>query len=160
MGSIAGVVIVDSPVFAGPKEIELHTKSSEGILSRMTLFTNYPRESMERMVHSFFLQPHPHLDMDKIVNTTLQTPTATAIAMLMSDYFGVDRRPALAKINKPTPVIAPAASPYLEEEKEMTAKIRGAQFLVVEGSGHAVMIDQPEKFDEALAGFLKSKVKW
>lgn len=156
MDSIAGVVIVDSPVFAGPAEIELHKESSEGTLSRMTLFVNYPRESMEGMVHSFFLQPHAGLDMERIVNSTLETPTSTAIAMLMSDYFGVDRRPALAKINKPTLVMAPAASPYFEREEEMAASIPGAQFLVVKGSGHAVMIDQQQKFDEALEGFLKS----
>jgi non-heme chloroperoxidase len=160
MDSIAGVVIVDSPVFAGPAEIELHKESSEATLSHMTLFVNYPRKSMEGMVHSFFLQPHPGLDMEKIVNTTLQTPTATAIAMLMSDYFGADRRAALAKINKPTLIVAPAASPYFEREREMAAKIRGAQFLVVEGSGHAVMIDQQKKFDDALAGFLQSRVTW
>ncbi|HJT69775.1 MAG TPA: alpha/beta hydrolase [Terriglobales bacterium] len=160
MDPIAGVVIVDSPVFAGPAEIELHKESSESTLSRMTLFVNYPRESMHGMVHSFFLQPHPDLDMEKIVNTTLQTPTATAIAMLVSDYFGVDRRPALTKINKPTLIIAPAASPYFEREREMAAKIRGAQFLVVEGSGHAVMIDQQKKFDNALEGFLQSRVTW
>ena len=160
MDSIAGVVIVDSPIYAGPAEIELHQKSSEATLSRMTLDVVYPRESMEAMVHSFFLQPHPDLNMEKIVNSTLQTPTATAIAMLMSDYFGVDRRPALAKINKPTLVITPAASPNFEAEKAMAATIRGAQFLVVQGSGHAVMIDQQEKFDDALEAFLQSEVKW
>ena len=160
MKSVTGVVIVDSPVFAGPAEIELHKESSEGILSRTTLFVNYPRESMEGMVHSFFLQPHPGLDMEKIVNAALRTPTATAIAMLISDYFGVDRRPALAKINKPTLVIAPAASPYFEREKEMAATIRGAQFVVVGGSGHAVMIDQQAKFDDALRTFLESIKRW
>lgn len=160
MKSIAGVVIVDSPVFAGPAEIELHKESSEAVLSRMTLFVNYPRESMEGMVHSLFLEPHPGLYMEKIVTSTLQTPTATAIAMLMSDYFGVDRRPALAKINKPTLVIAPAASPYFEREKKMAAMIPGAQFVVVGSSGHAVMIDQPEKFDEALQKFLQVRVRW
>jgi non-heme chloroperoxidase len=160
MDSIAGVVIVDSPVYAGPAEIELHRESSEATLKRMTTDVNYPRESMEGMVHYFFLQPHPGLDMEKIVNSTLQTPTATAIAMLMSDYFGMDRRPALVKIDKPTLVITPAASPDFEAEKEMAATIRGAQFLVVQGSGHAVMIDQPEKFDGALEDFLQSKVKW
>lgn len=158
--SIAGVVIVDSPVYAGPKEIEIHKESSELTLSRMTTDVNYPRESMEGMVHYFFLQPHPGLDMEKIVNSTLQTPTATAIAMLMSDYFGVDRRPALAKINKPTLVITPAASPDFEAEKEMAATISGAQFVVVQGSGHAVMMDQPEKFDEALQKFLESITQW
>lgn len=160
MGSISGVVLVDSPIYAGPAEIELHRESSELTLKRMTTDVDYPRESMEGMVHYIFLQPHPDLDLEKIVNSTLQTPTATAVAMLVADYFGVDRRPALSKIDKPTLVVTPAASPDFKAEKEMAAMIRGAQFLVVPGSGHAVMIDQPEKFDQALQQFLQTKVRW
>lgn len=39
----------------------------------VTLFVNYPREAMEGMVHSFFLQPHPGLNLEKFVNSTPQT---------------------------------------------------------------------------------------
>jgi pimeloyl-ACP methyl ester carboxylesterase len=103
-----------------------------------------------------FKKPHPDLDIEKIVRSTLQTPTDTGIAMLVSDIFGVDRRPPLAKLNKPALVIASSASPLLDVQKEMAAMIPGSKLVIVEGAGHAVFIDEPEMFDQALGAFLRS----
>jgi non-heme chloroperoxidase len=158
--SLAGIVFVDSPVYAGPQEIELHKQFSEGALSRLNGYITEPREYCEGMVRSIFMQPHPDLDIQQIVNSTLQTPPAIAVSMLIADFFGVDRRPALAKIDKPTLFIASAASPELDWEKETAAQIAGAQFLAIQGAAHAVMVDQPEKFDDALENFIQSKVQW
>jgi non-heme chloroperoxidase len=158
--SLAGIVLVDSPVYAGPEEIEIHKQFSEGVLSRLNGYVTEPREYCEGMVRSIFMQPHPDLDIQKIVNSTLQTPPAIAVAMLTADFFGVDRRPALTKINKPTLVIASAASPELDWQKETAAKIAGAQFLAIPGAAHAIMVDQPEKFDDALQSFIQNRVQW
>jgi len=38
----------------------------------------------------------------------------------------------------------------------MAATIPGSKFMVIEGTGHAVFVDQPEKFDEALGTFFQS----
>jgi non-heme chloroperoxidase len=158
--SLAGIVLVDSPVSAGPAEIEINPQFSEGVLSRLNGYVTEPREYCEGMVRSIFMQPHPDLDVQRIVNSTLQTPAAIAISMLVSDTFGVDRRPALAKINKPTLFIASGASPLLAAERETAALISGAQFLVVQGAGHAVFVDQPEKFDDALQSFIQNRAQW
>jgi non-heme chloroperoxidase len=158
--SLTGIVLVDSPVSAGPAEIEINPQFSEGVLSRLNGYVTEPREYCGGMVRSIFMQPHPDLDIQKIVNSTLQTPTAIAISMLVSDSFGVDRRPALAKINKPTLFVASGVSPLLAAERETAASIRGAQFLVVQGAGHAVFVDQPEKFDHALQSFIQNRVQW
>jgi non-heme chloroperoxidase len=108
------------------------------------------------MVQSLFKLPHPELDIPAIVKSTLQTPTNTGVAMLIADIFGTDRRPALAKLNKPALVIASASSPLLDAQKEMAASVSGAKFVAVDDSAHAVFIDQPEKFDQALQEFLKT----
>jgi non-heme chloroperoxidase len=158
--SLAGIVLVDSPVSAGPAQIEINPQFSEGVLSRLNGYVTEPREYCEGMVRSIFVQPHPDLDIQKIVNFTLQTPTAIAISMLVSDTFGVDRRPALAKIDKPALFIASGVSPQLAAEREAAASIRGAQFVSIEGAGHAVFVDQPEKFDDALQGFIQNKAQW
>lgn len=76
--------------------------------------------------------------------------------MLVADIFGVDRRPVLAKLNKPTLVLASSVSPLLDMQKEMAATIPGSKFAVVEGAGHAVFVDEPQKFDEILGAFLQS----
>ena len=158
--SLAGIVLVDSPISAGPAEIKINPEFSEGVLSRLNGYITEPRQYCEGMVRSIFMQPHPDLDIRKIVNSTLQTPTAIAISMLVSDFFGVDRRPALAKINKPTLFIASGASAQLAAERETAASISGSQFLVVQGAGHAVFVDQPGTFDDALQTFIQAKVEW
>lgn len=158
--SLAGAVFVDSPVSAGPAAIEIHKEASKIELTNIGTYASFPRDFSEGMVRYIFKQPHPELDMGKIVDFTLQTPTAIGVAMLTADIFGADRRPALAKINKPALVIASADSPELDVQKEMATAIAGAGFLAVQGAGHAVFVDQPGRFDDALEEFLRTKAQW
>jgi pimeloyl-ACP methyl ester carboxylesterase len=87
------------------------------------------------MIHSIFKLPHPNI-------------------------FGRDRRPALAKIDKPTLVIASAESPLLADQKAMAAAIPGAKFVVIQDAAHAVFVDQPANFDRTLQAFLQALPGW
>jgi len=158
--SVAGVVFVDSPVMAGPAELEIHREFARAILTGLSMYASHPEEYSEGMMRSLFKKPHPDLDVQRIVKSTLQTPTDTGIAMLMMDIFGADRRPALTKLNKPALVIASSASPLLDVQKEMASTIPGSKFLAIEGTGHAVFIDEPEKFADALQTFVQSLTHW
>lgn len=112
------------------------------------------------MVPSLFKKPHPDLDLPKSVQSTLQTPTHTGIAMLRSDIFGADRRPALAKLDKPALVVASGSSPLLDVQKELAASIPGAKLVVIDGTAHAVFVDDPAAFDAALQSFSESLPAW
>jgi microsomal epoxide hydrolase len=159
-GSVAGIVLVDGPVSYGPAEVELPKEFSKAILSNIAIYANHPQEFSEGMVQSILAKPHPDLDLPKIVESTLQTPTNTGIAMLVSDIFGTDRRPALAKLDKPAPLIASGNSPLLDVQKEMAASIPNAKLLVMPGTAHAVFVDDPVTFDAALQSFLGSLPGW
>jgi non-heme chloroperoxidase len=159
-GSIAGIVLVDSPVSYGPAEVEMHKEFSKAILSNVSIYANHPQEFSEGMVQSIFAKPHPDLDLPKIAQSTLQTPTNTGIAMLIADIFGADRRPALAKLDKPTLVMASGNSPLLDVQKEMAASIPNAKLVVMPGTAHAVFVDDPATFDAALQSFLESLSDW
>jgi non-heme chloroperoxidase len=154
--SVAAVVFVDSPVSIGPTEIEAHKEFSKIILSGIGIYSEHPAEYSRGMVDSLFKQPHLDLDKKKLVESTLRTPTDIGIAMLVMDIFGADRSAALAKLDKPALVIASSSSPLLDLQKAMAARIPGAQFVQIEEAGHAVFIDQPVKFDDALKTFLQS----
>ena len=158
--SIAGIVLVDSPVSYGPSEVEVHKEFSKAILSNVSIYANHPQEFSEGMVQSLFKKPHPDLDLPKIVQSTLQTPTNTGIAMLISDIFGADRRPPLAKLDRPALVIASGSSPLLDVQKEMAASIPGAKLVVIDRTAHAVFVDDPATFDAALQSFLESLPGW
>ncbi len=152
--SIAGIVS------DGPAEIEIHKEFSKAILLNVSIYANHPQEYSEGMVQSLFRKRHPDLDQAKIVQSTLQTPTNTGIAMLISDIFGADRRPALAKLDKPALVIASGNSPLLDVQKEMAASIPNAKLVVIDGAAHAVFVDDPATFDAALQTFLASLPGW
>jgi microsomal epoxide hydrolase len=76
--------------------------------------------------------------------------------MLVSDMFTVDRRPALAKMDCPVLIIAAATSEELGRQKAEVNAIKNGRFVQIEDAGHAVFLDQPDRFAAALAGFLKS----
>ena len=158
--SIAGIVLVDSPVSYGPAEVEVHKEFSKAILSNVSIYANHPQEFSEGMVQSLFKKPHPDLDLPSIVKSTLQTPTNTGIAMLISDIFGADRRPALAKLDKPALIVASGSSPLLDVQKEMAVSTPGAKLVVIDGTAHAVFVDDPAAFEAALQSFLESLPGW
>jgi len=81
-------------------------------------------------------------------------------AVLRGDFLACDAfdvRPRLGEIAVPTLVIGgaedrltpPRFSEYLGEH------IPNAQLLLVEGAGHMVMLEQPQRVTEAIAGFLR-----
>jgi non-heme chloroperoxidase len=153
--SLAAVVFVDSPVSYGPAEVDVHKEFSKIILSRLALYDSEPAEYSANLSRSIFHLPHPDLDLQHVVDESKKTPSSIGMAMLVMDIFGVDRRPALKKIDRPTLVIASADSPLLDVEKEMADAIPGARWVVVQDAGHAVFIDQPEKFDAEMTRLLE-----
>lgn len=70
-----------------------------------------------------------------------------------------DRRAQLPAIRAPTLILAGsddrvAPAPVMER---MAQKIPGAEYVQLEGCGHLGPMDQPDRFNEALAGFLEHR---
>jgi len=155
-GSVAAVAFVDSPVSAGPAEIEDNKEWSLRFLGMLAVYANYPKEYSEGMVRSMFKKPPPDLNLEEVIAHSRKTPLNSGMAMLVMDIFAVDRRPALAKIDRPALVIASAESPLLESQRRMAAAIPGSTFVSVAGAGHAVFVDDPQAFDKSLQALLDS----
>ncbi len=153
-GKLAGLVLVDSPVSAGPAEVELRPEFIKQELGMIATFAAHPKEYSEGMAAAIFKKPHDAGFIERLVKDMMKTPTSTAQAMLMMDMFAIDRRPILDKISKPTLIVAAADSPLFEAEKEMGAHIANSKFVAMEGVGHALFVDDPVKFDEVLEQFL------
>jgi len=151
--TVDGVVLVDSPVSWGAAEVDTHPGFAKAILSGIPNYAKSPEDYSRGMVRSIFVQPHPDLDMDKIVRSTMQTPPDIGVAMLVQDIFGADRRPALKALDKPSLIIAAAQGPLYALQKEEAATIPGSTFVTIEHSGHAIMVDQPAQFDSVLTAF-------
>lgn len=76
---------------------------------------------------------------------------------MMSALFRYDARARLKEIRVPTLVITGSAdttvAPVVQEE--LARGIPHARHVVIEGAGHAVIIDTPEKFNETLVSFYR-----
>jgi len=153
-GKLAGLVLVDSPVSAGPAEVELRPEFIKQELGMIATFAAHPKEYSEGMAAAIFKKPHDAGFIERLVKDMMKTPASTAQAMLMMDMFVIDRRPILDKISKPTLIVAAADSPLFEAEKEMGAHIANSKFVTMEGVGHALFVDDPVKFNEVLEQFL------
>lgn len=151
-GSLAGIVFVDSPVSAGTNEVDIRKEFSKAILSGLSRYMAQPADYSAGMVRSIFR--HPPADIDEVIKQAQRTPSAVGAAMLVSDIFGADRRPALQKIDRPALVIASADSPLLGAQRDMAAAIHGATFVTLPNTRHAVFVDEPKAFDGALEQLL------
>lgn len=153
--SIAQLAFVDSPVASGAAEIEVNKEWSRGFLSRLTNYVNNPSEYSERLVRGMFKKPPPDLDIEAAIAHARKTPSTIGLTMIIMDIFGTDRRPALAKIDRPTLVIGSAESPLADAQRKMAAAIPGADLVMIEGVGHAVFVDEPEIFARALERLIR-----
>jgi microsomal epoxide hydrolase len=146
-------VLVDSALGAGPAAAMDPPSQMQQQLERMSIYARYPREYLRGMMNAIIQSPAGKARIDEFVDLGLRTPPDLGIGMLMMDFVLIDRRPALKKFNRPTLVIA-AEGPEAEPQRAMAQQIADAQFETVAQAGHALFLDQPEKFNALLAQFL------
>ncbi len=151
--ALAGVVLVDSSVAAGPAEIELHPEFAQSVLGGIAIYAAHPAEYSAGLLKAVITRPLPESEIERLAKLSLLTPTDIGSAMLVLDMFAVDRRPNLARCDKPALLVASAESPMLAAQKETAAALH-ARFETIAGAGHAVFVDQPERFNALLGDFL------
>jgi non-heme chloroperoxidase len=147
--ALAGIVLVDG--VAGLDLTPEYVKSSieflKGLQTNRSQLTN-------GFVRSMYRKPQPEEYMQKLIKASMVTPTESAMAMGIAG-FTTDNRPALAKIHKPT-LIACATKGLLPEFQEMQKGIPGARLEVFDDAGHALFVDDADRFNTLLDEFLKS----
>jgi non-heme chloroperoxidase len=106
------------------------------------------------MMRAIISKPQSDDAIKGLVNTGMKTPPDIGVGMLVADMFGVDRTPALKKIDCPTLIIASAKSGELFRQEAAAKQIPRARFEKVDDAAHAVFLDQPDRFDELLKSFV------
>jgi non-heme chloroperoxidase len=72
---------------------------------------------------------------------------------LLVGKFSTDYRATLPKVDKPT-IVCAAKSPYMARIVEMQKKIPRSQLEIFDGAGHALFVDDADKFNALLEDFL------
>ncbi|HET9819594.1 MAG TPA: alpha/beta hydrolase [Rhodanobacteraceae bacterium] len=149
-----GIVLVDAAVSSGPDFPGVQPQAAKRILGHMAIYAAQPRAYLQGMMQAIFRKPLGANEMKRMVDGSMRTPTSTGIAMLTTDMFAVDRRPALAKFDKPTLIIAAGTSFELADQKAEVKRMPDARAVVIRDAGHAVFHDRPQAFERALREFL------
>ena len=116
-------------------------------------FENQRLAQTRLFVDQMFKTDRSDTELEWIEKEALRPPT-TVSTVLGYDYFLFDRRPYLPKISVPTLLLMTSESKEVGEF--MKTKIAGSQLTVFEGLGPALFLEDPKKFNERLAAFLKS----
>jgi non-heme chloroperoxidase len=147
-GGIAGLVLVDyGPGGHSAGEADQQFDLLKGILEDRPNTTN----TFVRTIN--FKKPQPEDYVQKLVQASLRVPTNTAVALLVG-LFVSDYRPVLAKIKVPV-LICAAKNPYMAPIVDMQKAIPGSRLEVFDGDGHALFVDDPDKFNALLEDFLQ-----
>ena len=148
--NVGGLVLVDGYLYdkASP---EVSATWSE----RMTQLQQDRRKLTETFVRNMFKKPQTEDYLGRVVDVSLQVPADTAAVLIynmisiknMSVGFGKLTRPVLF-VYQPN---MQASADFIKSK--LGEKVRLERF---DGDGHALFVDDPEKFNRVLEEFLQS----
>ena len=145
---VAGLVLVDGSAGRGPDPSDLKTRAE----FVQALERDRPKATAD-FVRSMYRKPQSEEYLQRITRAALETPTNTTLALQLA-LLTADYRPALAKINKPTLIVV-ARRPGASWGEDMHQRIAGSKLEVMEGVGHALFVDAPDRFNKLVEDLLK-----
>jgi microsomal epoxide hydrolase len=130
------------------------SQQTEEQFTMFAVYRAHQPEYLGGMMRAIISKPQSDGTIERLINTGMKTPANVGVSMLVGDMFGVNRMPVLKKIDCPALIIASAKSDELPRQQAAAEQIPHARFEKIEDAAHAVFIDQPDRFDELLNGFV------
>jgi non-heme chloroperoxidase len=151
---LAGIVLVDAAVSDGAEGMAARSQETAEQFKMFAVYQAHQNEYLHGMMRAIISKPRSDDAIKGLVNTGMKTPPDIGVGMLVADMFGVDRTPALKKIDCPTLIIASAKSFELSRQQTAANQIPRARFEKIDDAAHAVFIDKPERFNELVSSFI------
>jgi microsomal epoxide hydrolase len=107
-------------------------------------------------IRSMYRQPQPEKYLEGIIAASLLTPTNSAVALLAELAVKNDIRPALTKIKIPVLAIMTPRNRLAAEL--VAAMVPGSQAEIFENAGHCLFVDEADRFNGLMKGFLEKLV--
>lgn len=148
--NVGGLVLVDG-YFSDKPNLELYV----GLSGWMNQLQEDRRKQADPFVRTMFKKPQPEGYLQRLIDASIQVPADTA-ALLVYNMLGIkDYSTGLSKMNRPVLFAyqretQPSAD-FLKAK--LGEKVRLERF---DGAGHALFVDEPEKFNRVLEDFLQS----
>jgi len=123
------------------------------------VLTDRQKTTSEFIRTLFFKKPQSEAYVQRVIQASMQVPTSDAVTLLLGK-FAADYRPVAAKIDKPV-LFCYAKSSYMTPaaQKQIQESVRGARLEVFDGDGHALFVDDPDRFNSVLQTFLNGLPK-
>jgi len=117
-----------------------------------TLSMQEDREkTADAFVRGMFKSRQPEIIYTDLIKGYLKTPAGAGTALFF-DLFTGDRRSTLLRIQAPTLIVVPDERRLMGEY--LQSKISGSKLEVIEDAGHALFLEKPQAFNQALESFL------
>jgi microsomal epoxide hydrolase len=151
--NIRGIVLVDGFVTDKPSDLFVP------ISGWMNLLQQDRQKQTDGFVRSMFKKPQPEDYLKRIIDASIQVPADTAVLLIYNMIAVKDFSPGLASLaamKTKSPVLfayqpeSQTSADYLQ--LKLGDKLRLEKF---EGDGHALFVDDPEKFNHVLEDFLQ-----
>jgi non-heme chloroperoxidase len=153
---LAGIVLVDAAISDGADGMVARSEETAEQFKMFAVYQAHQKEYLAGMMRAIISRPQSDGVIERLISTGMKTPSDIGVGMLVADMFGVNRTPALKKIDCPTLIIASAKSGELPRQQAAANQIPHARFEKIDDAAHAVFVDQPDRFDELLKNFLAS----
>jgi non-heme chloroperoxidase len=142
------LVLVDMSIqtISTPEERESRFEMFHNVQADRSQFAN-------TFVRGMYHKPHSEEYLASVVAASLKTPTDSAVAMLAELAVKNDMRPALPKIR--IPVLAIMTEKNRSQAELVSSMVPGSQAEVFEDAGHCLFVDDADRFNTVLEGFLQ-----
>ena len=152
--NVGGLVLVDGYVTDKPSDL------FAPISGWMNLLQQDRQKQADGFVRSMFKKPQPEDYLKRIIDASVETPADTAVLLIYNMIAVKDFSAGLDKMkaNRATLFIyQPESQPSADYLKlKLGDNVRLERF---DGDGHALFVDDPEKFNHVLAEFVHSLPK-
>ena len=124
----------------------------------MNMLQSDRQKQADGFIRSMFKKPQSEEYLKRLADTSTQVPADTAALLIYNMIAVKDFAPGLARMDRPVMFMyqpdSQASADYLKSK--LADKLRLEKF---EGDGHALFVDDPEKFNRVLEEFVKGLPK-
>jgi non-heme chloroperoxidase len=151
--NVGGVVLVDG---------FLSEKASSEMVAGISGWMNQLQQDREKQadgfVRSMFKKPQPEDYLKRVIDASVEVPADTAVVLIYNMIAVKDFSTGLDRINRPVLFAyqpeSQASADFLKSK--LGDKLRLERF---DGDGHALFVDDPQKFNHVLEEFLQTLPK-
>jgi len=151
--NVGGLVLVD-----GLLTDKASPEMFAGLSEWMNQLQHDRQKQADGFVRSMFKKPQPEDYLRRVIDASMQVPADSAVVLIYNMIAVKDWSSAFARVNRP---VLFAYQPGTQQSADFLKaklgdKVRMERF---DGAGHALFVDDPDKFNRALEEFVESLAK-